>query len=80
MDTNLKTPSERTPFVISKKPSRKEIQAKVRAEKALLRIERKAAFRKKTEKKLKEKEERKVYHKKENAQKKFQQKLEKKKV
>jgi hypothetical protein len=63
-----------------KKPSRKELQRKVKTEKALLKIERKKAFRKKTEKKLVEKAERKIFHKKENAQKKLQIKLEKKKV
>jgi hypothetical protein len=41
--------------ILIKKPSRKEHKEKVRSEKALLRIDRKAAFRKKTEKKLAEK-------------------------
>lgn len=64
----------------AKKPSRKEIQAKVRAEKAREKFERKASVRKKTEKKLAEKSERKTFHKKENAKKKLQVKLEKKKI
>ena len=62
------------------KPSRKQLVAKMRAEKARAKLERKKAFRKKTEKKLVEKAERKIFHKKENAQKKLQIKLEKKKV
>jgi hypothetical protein len=66
-----------TTIILAKKPSRKEIQAKVRAEKARAKLERKAAFRHKTEKKLREKEERKIFHKKENAQKKYQKKVEK---
>ncbi len=60
--------------------SRKEFRAKIRADKMKEKIERKEGFRKKTEKKLAEKEKRKIAHKKANAQKKFQTKIEKKKV
>jgi hypothetical protein len=60
-------------------PSRKAVRAKIRADKMKEKIDRKAAFRRKTDKKLAEKEKRKVYHKKANAQKKFQAKIEKKK-
>ncbi len=44
------------------------------------KIDRKAIFRMKTEKKLVEKAERKIFHKKANSQKKLQVKLEKKKI
>jgi hypothetical protein len=62
------------------KPSRKEMQRKMKADKIRLKMERKEWFRKKAEKKLVEKEERKAFHKKENAQKKLRAKLEKKKI
>jgi hypothetical protein len=73
---NLKVYSLRA----TRKPPRKSIQAKVRAEKARAKIERKAEFRAKTEKKLVEKSERKIAHKKANAQKKFESKIQKKKA
>ena len=60
---------------VEKMPSRKDIQRGIRAEKLRLKNERKAALRRKTEKKLAEKAERKVFHKKANAQKKFQAKI-----
>ena len=55
--------------------SRKELQQKIKAEKARQKMQRKAQFRKKAEKKLEEKAERKAFHKKENAQKKFEAKM-----
>ena len=66
---------------ISSKISEGELQSlaqKIKAEKAQLKIERKAWLRKKTEKKLLEKAERKILHKKTNAQKKFKEKIQKK--
>lgn len=66
--------------LVPKKPSRKELRSKIRADKMKEKIDRKAIFRRKTEKKLAEKAERKVFHKKANSQKKLQVKLEKKKI
>lgn len=64
---------------IEKPLSRKELQQKIKSEKARLKMQKKAQFREKAEKKLLEKAERKALHKKENAQKKFQAKLKNKK-
>ena len=57
------------------KKTRREIQDEIRKEKALLKSERKAAFRRKTEKKLAEKAERKIMHKKNNTKRKLEKKL-----
>lgn len=57
------------------KKTRREIQDEIRHEKALVKAERKAAFRRKTEKKLAEKAERKIMHKKNNAKRKLEKKL-----
>ena len=57
------------------KKTRREIQDGVRREKAVLKSERKAAFRRKTEKKLAEKAERKIMHKKNNTKRKLEKKL-----
>ena len=62
---------------VSMKLSRKESLRRAKSEKAKIRIEKKAFFRKKTEKKLVEKSKRKTAHKIANAQKKFQSKLSK---
>ncbi len=74
------TKIESDPSPLPKKPSRKELRSKIRADKMKEKIDRKAIFRRKTEKKLAEKAERKIFHKKENAQKKLQVKIEKKKI
>ena len=65
---------ESIPAQISKK-TRREIQDEIRKAKALLKAERKAAFRRKTEKKLAEKAERKIMHKKNNTKRKLEKKL-----
>lgn len=57
------------------KKSQKEIKDDVRRQKALIKWEKKAALRKKTEKKLAEKAERKIAHKTTNAKRKLEKKL-----
>ncbi len=76
MNTNPIKSSENPIWLPPIKPlSRKQFQQELRAEKARLKMQKKAWLRKKAEKKLAEKTERKKVHKKENAQKKFRAKL-----
>ncbi|MDD2892074.1 MAG: hypothetical protein PHQ95_03855 [Candidatus Gracilibacteria bacterium] len=58
------------------KKTRREIQDEIRKQKALAKSERKATFRRKTEKKLAEKAERKIMHKVNNTKRKLEKKIE----
>ena len=61
--------------VIEPKKTRRQIQDIIRNEKALAKMERKANFRRKTEKKLEEKAERKIMHKVNNTKRKLEKKI-----
>ncbi|MFA6090966.1 MAG: hypothetical protein WC774_04285 [Candidatus Gracilibacteria bacterium] len=55
--------------------TRRELQDEIRKQKSLAKSERKAAFRRKTEKKLAEKSERKILHKVNNTKRKLEKKI-----